>query len=395
MADIKVYLDNIKNAILGRDVRSSIYCGIDAINRDQEQLRETFNQIVISEGASNSEIVASRVDKNGNSFNSLSDRLNYLNGRINKSHISVEDFGIQEGLDVNVELNTQRFQEMIDYCKNDKVIVFPAGDYVFNEVNLGEKNNITIKGASSPFASFAQKNIYTGAFNDKFTRIICNADPDKTFFDHKSCILILEDIAFYNLKKDGNGNFIEEEAKTNILMQHTRSEDAMKNIEKGKAFCLNSAFYGWKVVFGSDFTMQHLEDEWGTGKVAEEYEYYKQSCVVASRCRFTRNGIAINQSVDGRLIDCSFNKNDYAIVLRENSGFTTISNCRIEWNNYNGIYAERAHEVTVSNCEFDCNGYAGLYAKENINSNFNGIFRRNGAYYEAERTFDLYELVVN
>ena len=199
MADIKVYLDNIKNAILGRDVRSSIYCGIDAINRDQEQLRETFNQIVISEGASNSEIVASRVDKNGNSFNSLSDRLNYLNGRINKSHISVEDFGIQEGLDVNVELNTQRFQEMIDYCKNDKVIVFPAGDYVFNEVNLGEKNNITIKGASSPFASFAQKNIYTGAFNDKFTRIICNADPGKTFFDHKSCILILEDIAFYRM----------------------------------------------------------------------------------------------------------------------------------------------------------------------------------------------------
>lgn len=162
-------------------------------------------------------------------------------------------------------------------------------------------------------------------------------------------------------------------------MQHTRSEDAMKNIEKGKTFCFNSAFYGWKVVFGSDFTFQHLEEEWGTGKVEEEYEYFKQSCVVASRCRFTRNGIAINQSVDGRLVDCSFNKNDYAIVLRENSGFTTISNCRIEWNNYNGIYSEKAHEVTVSNCEFDRNGYAGLYAVENTNSNFNGIFRRNGA----------------
>lgn len=379
MADIKQYLNNIKNAMFGRDVRKSIHDGIEVINEDQEQLRSTFNQLVINAGSSNAEIVASRVDNNGNSFESLPFRLNYLNGKINKSHISVEEFGIKEGFDVNVELNTQRFQEMINYCKNDKVIVFPAGDYVFNSVNLGEKNNITIKGASSPFASFAQKDIYTGAFIDNFTRIISNADPGENFFNHKSCILILEDIAFYNLKKDEHGNFTQEEAKTNILMQHTRSEDAMKNIEKGKAFCFNSSFYGWKVTFGSDFTFKHLEDEWGTGKAEEEYEYFKQSCVVASRCRFTRNGIAINQSVDGRLIDCSFNKNDYAIVLRENSGFTTISNCRIEWNNYNGIYSEKAHEVTLSNCEFDCNGYAGLYAVENTNSNYSGIFRRNGA----------------
>jgi hypothetical protein len=302
-----------------------------------------------------------------------------LSEKTNESYVNAVAFGIKEGFDVNVAENTRIFQELIDYCADDKVIIFPSGDFVFNSVNLGEKRNITIKGASSPFASFAQKNIYTGEFMDKFTKIYCNAPAGETFFNHKSCVLILEDIAFYNVKKDDEGNFTQEEAKTNILMQHTRSEGAMKNIEKGKTFCFNSAFYGWKVVFGSDFTFQHLEEEWGTGKVEEEYEYFKQSCVVASRCRFTRNGIAINQSVDGRLVDCSFNKNDYAIVLRENSGFTTISNCRIEWNNYNGIYSEKAHEVTVSNCEFDCNGYAGLYAVENTNSNFNGIFRRNGA----------------
>jgi hypothetical protein len=303
--------------------------------------------------------------------------------KTNESYVNAVAFGIKEGFNVNVEENTRLFQELIDYCADDKVIIFPSGKFVFNSVNLGEKRNITIKGASSPFASFAQKNIYTGAFIDEFTKIYCNAPSGETFFNHKSCVLILENIAFYNVKKDSNGNFTQTEAKKNIFMQHTRSEDATKNVEKGKAFCFNTAFYGWKVVFGSDFTFQHLEDEWRTGLVQSEYEYFKQSCVVASRCRFTRNGVAINQSVDGRLVDCSFNKNDYAIVLRENSGFTTISNCRIEWNNYNGIYCDKAHDVTVSNCEFDCNGWAGLYATNNTESNFNGVFRRNGAKIET------------
>jgi hypothetical protein len=306
-----------------------------------------------------------------------------LSEKTNESYVNAVAFGIKEGFNVNVEENTRLFQELIDYCADDKVIIFPSGEFVFNSVNLGEKRNITIKGASSSFASFAQKNIYTGAFIDEFTKIYCNAPSGETFFNHKSCVLILENIAFYNVKKDSNGNFTQTEAKKNIFMQHTRSEDATKNVEKGKAFCFNTAFYGWKVVFGSDFTFQHLEDEWRTGLVQSEYEYFKQSCVVASRCRFTRNGVAINQSVDGRLVDCSFNKNDYAIVLRENSGFTTISNCRIEWNNYNGIYCDKAHDVTVSNCEFDCNGWAGLYATNNTESNFNGVFRRNGAKIET------------
>ena len=306
-----------------------------------------------------------------------------LSEKTNESYVNAVAFGIKEGFDVNVEENTRLFQELINHCADSKVIIFPSGNFVFNSVNLGEKRNITIKGASSPFASFAQKNIYTGAFIDEFTKIYCNAPSGETFFNHKSCVLILENIAFYNVKKDSNGNFTQTEAKKNIFMQHTRSEDATKNVEKGKAFCFNTAFYGWKVVFGSDFTFQHLEDEWRTGLVQSEYEYFKQSCVVASRCRFTRNGVAINQSVDGRLVDCSFNKNDYAIVLRENSGFTTISNCRIEWNNYNGIYCDKAHDVTVSNCEFDCNGWAGLYATNNTESNFNGVFRRNGAKIET------------
>ena len=306
--------------------------------------------------------------------------INELHRENNNNIINAVGYGIKEGFNVDVTQNTTLFQNLINYCGNDKVIYFPSGNYVFNSVNLGEKRNITIKGQSSSFASFAQKNINTGEITDTFTKIYCNAPSGNTFFNHKSCVLVMEDIAFYNTTKDTDGKtFTQVASKTNTFMQHTKSASASNNTEKGKVFLTNCAFYGWKVCFGSEYTFQHLENEWGTGKTEADYDYIKQSCVVASRCRFTYNGIAINQSVDARIIDCSFNKNDYAIVFRENSGFSTISNCRIEWNNYNGIYCNKAHELTVSNCEFDRNGYAGLYATENTNSNFNGVFRRNGA----------------
>jgi hypothetical protein len=137
--------------------------------------------------------------------------------KTNESYVNAVAFGIKEGFNVNVEENTRLFQELIDYCADDKVIIFPSGKFVFNSVNLGEKRNITIKGASSPFASFAQKNIYTGAFIDEFTKIYCNAPSGETFFNHKSCVLILENIAFYNVKKDSNGNFTQTEAKKIFL----------------------------------------------------------------------------------------------------------------------------------------------------------------------------------
>lgn len=323
-------------------------------------------------------------DSNGTKQLDINTLLNNNNNvDIYKSYVSVLDFGVKEGFGVNVTTNTTCFQNAINYVaeNSDKVLVFPSGNFVFNPVNLGTRHNITIVGSSSSFASFSNKNISDPLdFLDRYTRIFCEGSMNQTFFTHKSCVLILKNIAFYNTTKKSDGTYSNNEAKKLVLMQHVRSADAGKNVEKGKAFCTDCGFYGFKVVFGSDYTFQHLETEWGSGLTDSTYEYYKQSCVVASRCRFTRNGIGINQSVDARIIDCSFNKNDYAIVFRENSGFSTVSNCRIEWNNYNGIYAEKAHDITISNCEFDCNGWAGLVAKNNTNSNFtNSVFRRNGA----------------
>lgn len=313
----------------------------------------------------------------------------YVNNTISSSldgtRINVLSFGVQEGRNVNIETNTQCLQNAIDFCKNNKTIVFPAGEFVFNAIDLGEQNNITIMGASSSFGSFAQKDIETGEITDTFTKIICNAPSGETFFKHKKCILIAENIAFYNLLKDDEGNFTDVEAKQNIFMQHTKSSSEGNNTEKGKVFLSNCAFFGWKVCFGGEFTLQSLEDELGTGLKASSYSYIKQSCVMAHRCRFTKNGVAINESVDARVIDCSFNKNNYGMIFGSTSGFSTVSNCRIEWNLNNGIYCNGGHEISIIDCEFDCNGQAGLYAINNEHSNFNNnIFRRNGARVETQ-----------
>ena len=148
-------------------------------------------------------------------------------------------------------------------------------------------------------------------------------------------------------------------------------------------FATDCCFYGFKVAFGDKYTYTHLETELGTNLSAPSK--LQQTCVVANRCRFLHNGIGINQNVDGRLVDCSFNKNDYAMVFRQSSGFSTISSCRIEWNNCIGVCAEQAHDITVTSCEFDRNGQNGIYISKCLNSNFSdNVFRRNGAMDELD-----------
>lgn len=89
MANIKEHLDNIKNALFGKDVRGSIHDGIDAINREVENttgrqvdLESTFDQLVINAGNSNAEIVDARVKEDGTSYAKLGDRLDSVDSQL-------------------------------------------------------------------------------------------------------------------------------------------------------------------------------------------------------------------------------------------------------------------------------------------------------------------------
>lgn len=84
MANIQDKLNNIKNALFGKDVRNSIHDGIDAINKEvegttekQNKLGEQFKNLVINEGNSNAEVAASR-----GSHDWLPDRLDNFDSQL-------------------------------------------------------------------------------------------------------------------------------------------------------------------------------------------------------------------------------------------------------------------------------------------------------------------------
>ena len=92
MSNITTHLNNIKNALYGKDVRGSIHDGIDAINNEventtnrQEHLEDTFNQLVINSGNSNAEIVDARVGENGKSYEKLGDRLDEFDSQLEQN----------------------------------------------------------------------------------------------------------------------------------------------------------------------------------------------------------------------------------------------------------------------------------------------------------------------
>lgn len=75
MANIQHWLEQIRRAIYGREVRSSIANSIEAINKEQSHLDGAFNQLIINAGNSNAEVVAARVKADGTQFNTLGERL--------------------------------------------------------------------------------------------------------------------------------------------------------------------------------------------------------------------------------------------------------------------------------------------------------------------------------
>lgn len=119
MAKIQGYLDSIKNALFGKDVRSSIYDGIDAINKEvesttnrQEHLEGTFDQLVINSGNSNAELVDARVGENGKSYAKLGDRLDEVDSQL--EHIEKEINSIQnlnKNLGIAVSLKSANYDE--------------------------------------------------------------------------------------------------------------------------------------------------------------------------------------------------------------------------------------------------------------------------------------------
>ena len=154
MANIQNYLNNIKNALFGRDVRASIHDGIDAINKEVEEttkrqvdLESTFDNLLINAGDSNSEVVDARIGADGVVYSKLGSSIRTQISRIDsnmESYIGQSfkyDYDWFEGGyidDTNGDLinydnwKYTDFIEIIDNIKSLGVFTTLGGSYGYN-----------------------------------------------------------------------------------------------------------------------------------------------------------------------------------------------------------------------------------------------------------------------
>lgn len=218
MANIKKHLENIKGALFGKDVRSSIHDGIDAINKEvegttekQNKLGEQFKNLVINEGNSNAEVAASR-----GSHDWLPDRLDNFDSQLEhivniRPQINIKELGAKGD---GVTDDTQAFKDASEVLKaNGGSIILPYGTYRISEpFSLYSNttlfgNGSTIKLTDNVVDSVIKTNPSGTRFkNIKIKDIILDAnyfgegdtDIQKSF--HTLFLMSIDDLTLENIK---------------------------------------------------------------------------------------------------------------------------------------------------------------------------------------------------
>lgn len=137
MANIKEKIDNIRQAIFGKDVRESLASGLEEINKEtektskkQEDLETTFNDLIINAGNSNAEVVAARngyatVGERLKSFDEQLDTINKkrINGNILFVGKNGEEYEtITEAINVAISNNVSKTNRFSIYISNGTYI---------------------------------------------------------------------------------------------------------------------------------------------------------------------------------------------------------------------------------------------------------------------------------
>lgn len=357
--------ENLHVTAKNSDTKEAVTIGYKILDKTRILLKsdEAINMSVILSASyyhatqTISDNIAEEVVKARKGKIDLKTKIDDIDSQLDNIAIDVQSLGFKEGTNSNKDLNTKLIQSLIDNY-NDLVLYFPSGINRLGHLNLGTDKNITFRGKSSSFATSVNKSVTNPRIIDTYTRIVVD-DENEYWLEHDNCSIIFDKISVLNCKISED-NIIT--PLKNMTMIKTNS-----NSTKGKVFASESSFIGWKILSGDRDVLTKSED-------------LLHSCWLASRCRFTQNEVALSQLVDSRIIDCSFNKNDYGIMLKGNCGFSTIVNNRLEWNINNGIYVYGTHDVTINNNEFDRNSLAGCYIDGMRNGSLIGnVFRRNGA----------------
>lgn len=150
MANITNYINNIKKAIFGVEVRSSLADGLQAVNKETEKATVVSNEtkgrqdnlesrwdLVISETTDGAEVIESRVDKEGNTHKTLKGR---IDSDLEKTNETIQN--IEKTLKSQLEEN--KYQ--VEVLSRNKV-------YVDNEIGNSDTEKINKAIANAPNGS--------------------------------------------------------------------------------------------------------------------------------------------------------------------------------------------------------------------------------------------------
>ncbi|MGU8816432.1 SGNH/GDSL hydrolase family protein [Clostridium perfringens] len=316
MAIINDKLNEILNAIFGKDIRQALHDGLNAINRETESttarqnvLEETFNALTIDAGNSNAEVVAARVDQKGNSYETLGKRLGEIDTQLSEK-MNIGDSISIEQLDKNKKKIDETYlsDELIEKIAGnapissiiangsvtrDKLANFIKPDFLENikyEQNILDKSKFEVGGLDA----YGELNSsVTFNYCSDFIPVIGNAIYYRLI--KKKAL-----VAFYDINK----NFIsrptlqqDEDIITTenaAYMKYTElKEDMLNNVISSKEVNQYTE-YGERYVLG---------DKYKVRKLSESIKYNDLSKEVFSNKNFLDN-IDLNTITDKKNYVC-------------------------------------------------------------------------------------------
>lgn len=228
-------------------------------------------------------------------------------------------------------------------------VYIPAGTYVCTTpITVPSSSVIEIRGAADAFAAAMHRESVNGELHPIRSGTTLIYRGEGAFIRHTNCVFRLRNLSLVSEDAD----------KAYLYTARLIGQTAVDSTTKGKIYATNCLFAGWKTVSGDPYVSNDLET--ALGGTLTKPATLEQCCIVASRCRFSYCGAALNMGVDARLDDCSINKCYYGAAFFGSAGFSTLANCRIEWCLYDGVTAEQAHDILITGCEFDRCGHAAV-----------------------------------
>ena len=363
MANIKKHLENIKGALFGKDVRSSIHDGIDAINKEvegttekQNKLGEQFKNLVINEGNSNAEVAASR-----GSHDWLPDRLDNFDSQLehianpeNSSYILFENF---ENDDISKSI-----EDVVDYAIKNNInkIIFKKKKYILNrpiELTLTGNVEIIIEGNGAKFEA---------GYNTSDYMINLVGVSDEYFGEH----FVLKNLTLIGnyISKGLNINEINFWCLDNVLIYNNRVGLRMYNTYYGN-ITSNCRFGGCltSILFdnGNDGEFSEVNTiELGSVSIIctekDKARYGSGNDTIGVEIATQINAVKFNglviEFVDYGFKTSSINVNQFAITTSifniESCYFEKIQKYNIYFDEDEANKALVSRKVTISNCRF-------------------------------------------